>query len=86
MSAVKEIMKNKEVKPSVLCNRLGIKSNVLSERFKQKNVSVKKLNEMLRAMDYKIIVVPRETRLPKDGYVIGESDELKVDSDSFLSD
>lgn len=70
MEAVKEIMKLKDVRPAVLCDRLGIKSNVLSERFKQKNVSVEKLNDMLRAMDYKVVVVPRDTRIPEGGYEI----------------
>ena len=70
MEAVKEIMKLKDVRPAVLCDRLKIKSNVLSERFKQKNVSVEKLNDMLRAMDYKVVVVPRDTRIPEGGYEI----------------
>lgn len=71
MSAVREIMKLREVKPSMLCDRLGIKSNVLSERFKQENISITKLNEMLKAMDYKIILVPRNTRLPENSFEIG---------------
>lgn len=71
MLAVKEIMKLKEVKPSMLCDRLGIKSNVLSERFKQENISITKLNEMLKAMDYKIVLVPRDTRLPENGFEVG---------------
>jgi hypothetical protein len=70
MEAVKEIMKLKDVRPAVLCDRLKIKSNVLSERFKQKNVSVEKLNDMLRAMDYKVAVVPRDARIPEGGYEI----------------
>jgi hypothetical protein len=70
MEAVKEIMKLKDIRPAVLCDRLKIKSNVLSERFKQKNVSVEKLNDMLRAMDYKVVVVPRDTRIPEGGYEI----------------
>ena len=70
MEAVKEIMKLKDIRPAVLCDRLNIKSNVLSERFKQKNVSVEKLNEMLRAMDYKVVIVPRESRIPEGGYEI----------------
>lgn len=36
MEAVKEIMKRKGVRPSDLYEALGVKSNVLSERFKQK--------------------------------------------------
>jgi len=70
MEAVKEVMRLKEVRPAMLCDRLGIKSNVLSERFKQKNVSVSKLNEMLRLMDYKVVVVPRETRVPEGGFEV----------------
>lgn len=70
MEAVKEVMKLKEVRPAMLCDRLGIKSNVLSERFKQKNVSVSKLNEMLRLMDYKVVVVPREARVPDGGFEV----------------
>ena len=70
MEAVKAIMKMKDIRPAVLCDRLQIKSNVLSERFKQKNVSVEKLNDMLRAMDYKVVVVPREARLPDGGFEI----------------
>ena len=70
MEAVKEIMKLKDIRPAVLCDRLKIKSNVLSERFKQKNVSVEKLNDMLRAMDYKVVVVPREARIPEGGYEV----------------
>lgn len=70
MEAVKEVMKIKEVRPAILCDRLKIKSNVLSERFKQKNVSVEKLNEMLRAMDYKVVIVPRETKVPENGFEV----------------
>ena len=66
MEAVKEIMKRKEVRPSTLYEALGIKSNVLSERFKQKNVSVSKLNEMVRLMDYRIVLVPSDKPLDDD--------------------
>ena len=55
MEAVKEIMKRKEVRPSTISEALGIKSNVLSERFKQKNVSVSKLNEVKQVQhDYRL--------------------------------
>lgn len=66
MEAVKEIMKRKEVRPSTLYEALGIKSNVLSERFKQKNVSVSKLNEMVRLMDYRVVLVPSDKPLDDD--------------------
>ena len=79
MEALKEGMKIREIRPAVLCDRLGIKSNVLSERFKQKNVSVTKLNEMLRLMDYKNVVVPRDSRVPEGGFEI-ECDMAIVES------
>ena len=66
MEAVKDIMKLKGIRPSDLYEGLGIKSNVLSERFKQKNVSVSKLNEMLRLMDYKIVLTPVDRELDED--------------------
>lgn len=66
MEAVKEIMKRKEVRPSTLYEALGIKSNVLSEQFKQKNVSVSKLNEMVRLMDYRVVLVPSDKPLDDD--------------------
>lgn len=75
-NAVRKIMELKAVKPSVLCDRLGIKSNVLSERLKQKNISVEKLNEMLKVMDYKIMLVPRETRAPEGSFEIGTEPKI----------
>ena len=70
MEAVKEIMKKKCIRPSDLYDGLGIKSNVLSERFKQKNVSVSKLNEMVRLMDYKIVLTPTDTQTNEDEFEI----------------
>lgn len=61
--ALKLVMNLQNVKPTGLCGRLGIKSNVLSERFKQDNISVSKLNEMLKVMDYKIVIVPTNKRV-----------------------
>lgn len=70
MEAFRKIMELKGVKNAVLCDRLGIKSNVLSERLKQKNVSVSKLREMAKLVDYKIVLVPRESKIPDGGYEI----------------
>ena len=73
MEAVRKVMELKEVTPSMLRDRLGLpkeKASLLSMRFTQKNVSIALLNEMLKVMDYKVVIVPRETRLPKDGIEI----------------
>lgn len=65
--AVREIMARNAIKVATLAARLNIKSNVLSERLSQQNISIVKMNEMLRAMDYKIVVMPREARIPEGG-------------------
>ncbi len=70
MDAVKQVMKIKQVRPTDICESLGIKSNVLSERFKQKNVSITKLNEMLALMGYKIAMVPADTELPEGSFEV----------------
>lgn len=70
MEIVRTIMEMKDIRPAVLGSRLNIKSNVLSERFKQKNVSVDKLNEMLRVIDYKIVIMPVDGKLPKDSFEV----------------
>lgn len=68
--AVREIMKNQSVGVNKLADRLGIKQNVLSMRLKQENMGVAILGEMLRMLDYKIVIVPREARLPEGGIEI----------------
>lgn len=70
MDAYKKIMKLKELRPTDICEQLGIKSNVLSERFKQKNISVTKLNEMLSIAGYKILLVPQEAEVPEGTFEV----------------
>ena len=67
---IKEVMRLKDVTTSVLSKRLGVAQNTLSERYKQKNISIGKLNETLRAMDYKVIVVPSSARIPEGGFEV----------------
>lgn len=68
--AIREVMKMQDVKPSVLASRINVSNNVLSQRFSQKNISVDKLNEMLRALDYKVVILPRSARLQDGGIEI----------------
>ena len=68
--AIREIMKSQSVGVNKLADRLGIKQNVLSMRLKQKNMGIVLVGEMLRLLDYKIILVPRETRVPEGGFEV----------------
>ena len=67
-TAVREVMTMRNEKVASLADKLKVKSNVLSERLSQDNISIVKLDEMLRLMDYKIVIVPRETREQEGWY------------------
>lgn len=67
-TAVREVMTIRNEKVASLADKLKVKSNVLSERLSQDNISIAKLDEMLRLMDYKIVIVPRETREQEGWY------------------
>ena len=78
--ALKLIRSEKNLTMSTIASRLGKLTgdkandkkavNVLTKRLSQENISVAVLNEMLRAMDYKVVIVPHNARLPADSYEI----------------
>lgn len=68
--AVREIMKNKGLGPNTLAERMGKPARLVCDRLSQDNISISKLMEMLRLMDYKIVLVPRDVKSSKDSYVI----------------
>lgn len=78
---IKTIMKEQEVSNSVLAKRLGVTQATLWDRLDttprkgkpRKDISVALFSEMLRALDYKVVVVPENARI-RDGYVIGEEE------------
>lgn len=70
---VKTIMENLNVSNATMAARLSITPAALWDRLntkKVKDIPVSTLNEMLKALDYKIIIVPRETRVPTNGYTV----------------
>nr|DAE50646.1 MAG TPA: LAMBDA REPRESSOR (TRIPLE MUTANT)/DNA COMPLEX-DNA COMPLEX, DOUBLE HELIX, TRANSCRIPTION-DNA.1A [Bacteriophage sp.] len=70
---VKDIM-NKENKTNAeLADRLRISQAAMWERLNNKKVRdipLSTLSAMLRALDYKVCIVPRGHRIPDDGYVV----------------
>ena len=68
--AIREIMKKQDVGITKIANRLGKSKSVVSERVRQDNISVAKLDEILRVLDYKIVLVPLDTSTPKDSFEI----------------
>ncbi len=68
--AVKGILKAQKVTQVTLAYRLGVSKAVINARFRQDNISIRVLNEMLKVLDYKIVIVPRETKLKEDWYEV----------------
>lgn len=77
---IKDIMAKLTISNATLANRLGITQAALWDRIDtqprkgkpRKDIPVSLLSEMVKVMDYKVVVVPVSTRVPADGYVIGE--------------
>ncbi len=70
--AVREIMKNKNVTVGAMAraisdargkdengNKVEILPRLVTDRLAQKNISIANLVELLRTLDYKIVLVPR---------------------------
>lgn len=68
--AVREIMKAKDIGVNKMADRLNKSSRLVSERLSQDNISIAKLQELLRVLDYKVIIVPRETRMPANSFEV----------------
>ena len=69
----KVIMDKQGVNNASMADRLDITQAALWDRLntkKAKDIPVSMLSEMLRALDYKVVIVPRSSRLPADGYEV----------------
>jgi hypothetical protein len=59
--ALKTIMEKRGVGTNKLADRMGKPPRFISDRIRSKNIGILHLNELLRMLDYKIVLVPRET-------------------------
>ena len=69
---IRTIVLSRGMKYSELAYRLNIGQNVLNERLRQKNISVDKLNEMLKVLGYKIVIMPYNAAVRDDCFEIKE--------------
>lgn len=65
--AIKKVMSEKSVKVAQMAYMTGKKSNVISERLSQENISVGKMMEMLRVLEYKVVIMPKDAKM-QDGW------------------
>ena len=67
---IKAVMEMVGVSNATLAHRLHIAPNVMWDRLnnkKVKDIPLATMNDMIRALDYKILVVPASCKCPKDG-------------------
>lgn len=65
--AIRQIMTEQDVRVGMMAARIGKKQNLVSERLSQNDMTIGKAAEMLRVLDYKLVVMPRGTTTPKGG-------------------
>ena len=64
--ALKTIMEKRGVGTNKLADRMGKPPRFVSDRLRSHNIGIQHLNELLRILDYKIVLVPRETTEKED--------------------
>ena len=62
-----EIMKKGGIRISTLANRMNMSAHTITARLSMDNISINKLNEMLHALDCKLLIVPSNVE-EKDGW------------------
>jgi len=70
---IKSIMDANSITNATLAHRLGITNAAIWDRLNNKGVkdlSVSTLSDMARNLDYKVVVVPRNSRIPEGGYEV----------------
>ena len=60
--AIKAIMESKGIGTNALADAMGRPVGTVCDRIYQQNISVEKLDEIVRVMGYTIMLVPRGTR------------------------
>lgn len=74
--AVKEIMNEQNVTLSKLASRMNKSLRLVSDRLRADNITTKNLVEMLRNLDYELVVVPRgKINKSDDVYFITDEEE-----------
>lgn len=65
--AIREIMNKTGTRISTLAKRLNTGTNTIANRVAREGITVAKLSDTIRAMDYKVVVIPSNARLPEGG-------------------
>ena len=70
---LKQVMESKGISNADLAKRLGVSNATIWERLNNKNVKdipVSLMVDMLKVMDYKVLVVPADRRIREEEYEV----------------
>ncbi len=70
IEAVKELMEVKEINRNQMSKKLEVSRAAITDKLSKDDIGVKKLNEMLKFLGYKMVLVPDDTVMKKDWYEI----------------
>lgn len=70
LDAIIEVMRINGVTKTALGRRIGKTDAAVGMKFHQKSITVSSIDEMARALGYKIVLMPDTTPTPKGGYEI----------------
>ena len=66
----RKILSDQKITQALLARRLNISKPTLNMRLSQQNTSLDILNQMLKATDYKLVIMPADKRLGDDEYEV----------------
>ena len=66
----RKILSDQKITQALLARRLNISKPTLNMRLSQQNTSLDILNQMLKATDYKLVIMPADKRLSDDEYEV----------------
>lgn len=72
---IRKILESHDMGVNEYSRRMGKSPRLVSDRLHHTNISINKLLEMLRVLDYKIVVVPASRRMKDDEFEVTMDDQ-----------
>lgn len=67
---IRAILEEQHLTQTALGARVGMTCNRIADRLLSVNMNIKSFVQLLHAMDYKLVAVPRDARMPKGAYEV----------------
>lgn len=67
---IREIMRKQNLSITALSRRIDLNDRTLGNRLRLPNVTEDKIVQVLKGLDYKLVIVPASRRLEEDEYEI----------------